>query len=39
MATGTRVDPVEHHRTTDEIGQANNFLAVGLGMGVIVAGA
>ena len=30
---------IEHNRTRYEIGQANNFLAVGLGLGVIVAGA
>jgi malic enzyme len=30
---------IEHNHTTHEIGQANNFLAVGLGLGVIVAGA
>jgi malic enzyme len=39
VATGIPVDPVQHNRTTYEIGQANNFLAVGLGLGVIVAGA
>jgi malate dehydrogenase (oxaloacetate-decarboxylating) len=30
---------VQHNRPMYEIGQTNNFLAVGLGLGVIVAGA
>jgi malic enzyme len=38
-ATGIPVDPVQYNRTTYEIGQADNFLRVGLGLGVIVAGA
>ncbi len=37
VATGIPADPVQYN--TYEIGQANNFLAVGLGLGVIVAGA
>jgi malic enzyme len=36
---GAAIDPVQHNRTTYEIGHAHNFLAVGLGLGVIVAGA
>jgi malic enzyme len=36
---GAAIDTVQHNRTTYEIGQANNFLAVGMGLGVIVAGA
>ena len=39
VATGIPVDPVQYNCTTYEIGQANNFLAVGLGLGVMVAGA
>jgi malic enzyme len=39
VATGIPVDPEQHNRTTYEIRQANNFLAVGLSLGVIVAGA